>query len=86
VTDVARPAAGALVLSDILGLVGEKLRAVEEEVGRNLRSDIGVIDELGSYLANGGGKRRRPAIAAIATSSSPPSSSSSTPPRWSTTT
>jgi octaprenyl-diphosphate synthase len=62
VTDLARPAAGALVLSDILGLVGEKLKAVEEEVGRNLRSDIGVIDELGSYLANGGGKRIRPLL------------------------
>ena len=61
-TDLARPTANALMFSDILGLVGPKLRAVEEEVARNLHSEIGVIDELGSYLANGGGKRVRPLL------------------------
>ena len=44
VTDIARPTAGTLIFSDILGLVGTKLRAVEAEVARNLRSEIGVID------------------------------------------
>lgn len=61
-TDVARPTAGRLIFSDILGLVGPKLRAVEEEVTRNLRSEIGVIDELGTYLSAGGGKRVRPLL------------------------
>ena len=61
-TEVARPTANALLFSDILGLVGPKLRAVEEEVARNLHSEIGIIDELGSYLANGGGKRVRPLL------------------------
>jgi octaprenyl-diphosphate synthase len=62
VTDRSGPAAGTIALSDILGLVGTKLKAVEGEVARNLRSEIGVIDELGSYLANGGGKRVRPLL------------------------
>jgi len=51
-----------LVFSDILGLVGPKLAAVEAEVVRNLHSEIGVIDELGTYLSNGGGKRVRPLL------------------------
>ncbi len=60
--DLARSTAGPLIFSDILGLVGPKLQRVEEEVARNLRSEIGIIDELGSYLANGGGKRVRPLL------------------------
>lgn len=59
---MARTAPSNLVLSDILGLVGGKLAAVEAEVVRNLHSDIGVIDELGTYLSNGGGKRVRPLL------------------------
>lgn len=54
--------APSLIFSDILGLVGPKLVAVEAEVVRNLHSDIGVIDELGTYLSNGGGKRVRPLL------------------------
>jgi len=52
----------SLIFSDILGLVGPKLSAVEAEVARNLRSEIGVIDELGTYLFKGGGKRVRPLL------------------------
>jgi octaprenyl-diphosphate synthase len=42
--------------------VGDKLRRVEEECRRNLRSEVGAIDELGSYLADAGGKRVRPIL------------------------
>lgn len=60
--EAARPVAGSMHLSDILGLVGGKLRAVEEEFIRSLRSEIGVIDELGRYISSGGGKRVRPLL------------------------
>jgi octaprenyl-diphosphate synthase len=62
VNEMTRTVPSSLIFSDILGLVGPKLAAVEAEVARNLRSDIGVIDELGSYLSNGGGKRVRPLL------------------------
>jgi len=62
VKEAAGRISGTLVLSDILGLVGPKLRSVEEEFTRNLRSEVGVIDELGEYISAGGGKRVRPLL------------------------
>ncbi len=35
---------------------------MEQECRRNLRSELGAIDELGRYLADGGGKRVRPIL------------------------
>lgn len=49
-------------LPAVIGLVADKLALVEEECRRNLRSEFGVIDELGRYLAEGGGKRVRPVL------------------------
>jgi octaprenyl-diphosphate synthase len=49
-------------LPEILELVGDKLALVEEECRRHLRSEVGVIDELGRYIADGGGKRVRPIL------------------------
>jgi octaprenyl-diphosphate synthase len=49
-------------LPAIIALVAEKLRRVEDECRRNLRSEVGAIDELGSYLAEAGGKRVRPIL------------------------
>jgi octaprenyl-diphosphate synthase len=49
-------------LPGIVALVEDKLRRVEEECRRNLRSELGAIDELGLYLAEGGGKRVRPIL------------------------
>ena len=60
--EVARPPAAGLIFSDILGLVGTKLLDVEKEFSRNLRSEVGVIDELGGYISEGGGKRVRPLL------------------------
>jgi octaprenyl-diphosphate synthase len=61
-TQSIRAVPGSFIFSDILGLVGGKLSAVEAEVARNLHSEIGVIDELGTYLSNGSGKRLRPLL------------------------
>ena len=49
-------------LPAVMSLVADKLARVEEECRRNLRSEVGVIDELGRYLADGGGKRVRPIL------------------------
>jgi octaprenyl-diphosphate synthase len=49
-------------LPAVMALVADKLARVEEECRRNLRSEVGVIDELGRYLAEGGGKRVRPIL------------------------
>src|SRR3990167_9453110 len=49
-------------LPEILLLVGDKLAQVEQECRRHLRSEVGVIDELGRYIADGGGKRVRPIL------------------------
>ncbi len=49
-------------LPAVVALVAEKLSRVEEECRKNLRSEFGVIDELGRYLAEGGGKRVRPIL------------------------
>jgi octaprenyl-diphosphate synthase len=45
-----------------ISLVAGKLARVEEECRRNLRSEVGAIDELGLYLAEAGGKRVRPIL------------------------
>jgi octaprenyl-diphosphate synthase len=49
-------------LPAIIALVADKLQRVEEECRRNLRSEVGAIDELGRYLADAGGKRVRPIL------------------------
>ncbi|HXH27415.1 MAG TPA: polyprenyl synthetase family protein [Candidatus Polarisedimenticolia bacterium] len=58
---------GAPGLPAILALVADKLALVEEDCRRNLRSEVGVIDELGRYLADGGGKRVRPILLLLST-------------------
>jgi octaprenyl-diphosphate synthase len=50
------------VTADLPALVADKLRQVEEECRRNLRSEVGAVDELGRYLSEGGGKRVRPIV------------------------
>ena len=49
-------------LPAVIALVADKLSRVEQECHRNLRSEFGLIDELGLYLAEGGGKRVRPIL------------------------
>jgi octaprenyl-diphosphate synthase len=62
---VATPRAAAARASGLpaaIALVADKLEQVERECRRNLRSRVGVIDELGRYIADGGGKRVRPIL------------------------
>ena len=56
------PSGAHPALPEVIALVADKLERVEDECSRNLRSEYGVIDELGRYLAEGGGKRVRPIL------------------------
>ena len=57
----------ALLLSDILDLVGEDLARVEREFDGHLGSDVEIIETVGRYIAEGGGKRIRPALFLLCT-------------------
>jgi octaprenyl-diphosphate synthase len=55
------------VLKERIGrLVGEELGAIEAEISRQLDSSIGLIHEMGSYIAEAGGKRLRPILLLLA--------------------
>ena len=60
--DASSAASYPLQLPAVISLVADKLAQVEEECRRNLRSEFGVIDELGCALAEAGGKRVRPIL------------------------
>ncbi|MFQ5718380.1 MAG: polyprenyl synthetase family protein [Acidobacteriota bacterium] len=55
-----------LTPSDLLALVAEPLARVEVEFQRSLDSDVGIIAEIGQYIARSGGKRLRPALVLLA--------------------
>src|SRR5438034_11811700 len=47
-------------------LVGDDLAAVEAEIRRELASPVGLIQEMGGYIAGAGGKRLRPILLLLA--------------------
>jgi octaprenyl-diphosphate synthase len=47
-------------------LVGADLDAVEKEIRRELDSPVGLIQEMGEYIAGAGGKRLRPILLLLA--------------------
>lgn len=47
---------------EILELVKEDLKAVEESIVEHFQSEVAMIPTISGYLANGGGKRLRPMI------------------------
>jgi octaprenyl-diphosphate synthase len=61
----------ALTLEQVLkervtALVGEDLAAVEAEIRREIASPVGLIQEMGGYIAGAGGKRLRPILLLLA--------------------
>ncbi len=50
------------VAARIFSLIAPELLAVEEEFGRQARSNIQVVSYIGDYLRASGGKRVRPAL------------------------
>jgi octaprenyl-diphosphate synthase len=51
-----------LILEDAIQLVGEDLKAVEAEMGKNFFSEISMIPTVSRYLIASGGKRFRPIL------------------------
>jgi len=51
---------------DVFALITEEMSLVEEELARQLSSQIQVIDYLGEYIRSSGGKRVRPALLILA--------------------
>ncbi len=47
-------------------LVGEELGAIEEGIAGQLHSSVGLIREMGGYIAGAGGKRLRPILLLLA--------------------
>jgi len=61
------PAALETVLKErIARLVGNELVAVEREIARQLHSSVGLVREMGGYIAGAGGKRLRPILLLLA--------------------
>ena len=48
--------------AEILGLVQDRLSAAEDLFRRSLASPIGIVDEIGDFVAHAGGKRVRPTL------------------------
>ena len=60
------PTLERLLKERVSALVGEELAAVEEEIGQQLDSPVGLIREMGEYIAGAGGKRLRPMLLLLA--------------------
>ncbi|MBI4591259.1 MAG: polyprenyl synthetase family protein [Candidatus Rokubacteria bacterium] len=66
---MARSATLEALLKERVGqLVGSELRAIEEEIRRELDSPVTLIQEMGGYIAGAGGKRLRPILLLLAAS------------------
>jgi len=57
---------GALGLREIVQLVEDDLARVELLFDEQIRSDVGLVSEVGRYIRDGGGKRVRPALLLLA--------------------
>jgi len=63
---VPTPTLERLLKERVSALVGDELRAVEEEISRQLDSPVALIQEMGEYIAGAGGKRLRPMLLLLA--------------------
>ena len=58
--------AGLVNAKEVFELLHDDLAAIEREFGRETKSDVRVITEIGEYLRAGGGKRIRPMLLLLA--------------------
>ncbi|MFQ6672148.1 MAG: polyprenyl synthetase family protein [Candidatus Tectimicrobiota bacterium] len=56
----------SLLKERVSRLVGSELARVEEGIARQLDSPVGLIQEMGGYIAGAGGKRLRPILLLLA--------------------
>ena len=53
-------------LKDIRSLVAADLAAVDQEIRRQLASDVALVSQVGDYIVGAGGKRLRPLLVVLA--------------------
>ena len=63
---MATPTLERVLKERVAGLVGTDLERVEAEIRRELDSPVGLIQEMGGYIAGAGGKRLRPMLLLLA--------------------
>jgi len=63
---VSAPTLEQVLKERVSALVGEDLAAVEAEIRREIASPVGLIQEMGGYIAGAGGKRLRPILLLLA--------------------
>src|SRR5262249_39585474 len=66
VARVATPTLERVLKERVASLVGADLALVEAEISRELTSPVGLIREMGGYIAGAGGKRLRPMLLLLA--------------------
>lgn len=52
-------------LAQLRALVTDDMEAVDQLIRARLRSDVGLINQLGGYIIGGGGKRLRPLVVVL---------------------
>lgn len=63
---IAEAQATTIDISASLALVSAEMQAVNEEINRQMTSDVALINQLGAYIVNAGGKRLRPVTVLLA--------------------
>jgi octaprenyl-diphosphate synthase len=63
---VSPPTLEQVLKERVTALVGDDLAAVETEIRREIASPVGLIQEMGGYIAGAGGKRLRPILLLLA--------------------
>jgi len=63
---VSAPTLEQVLKERVSALIGEDLAAVETEIRREIASPVGLIQEMGGYIAGAGGKRLRPILLLLA--------------------
>lgn len=64
--EVAAIQPSGMTQADIQALVSEDMQKVDQTIVDRLRSDVVLVNQLGSYIINSGGKRLRPLLALLA--------------------
>jgi octaprenyl-diphosphate synthase len=63
---VSTPTLEQVLKERVTALIGGDLAAVESEIRREIASPVGLIQEMGAYIAGAGGKRLRPILLLLA--------------------
>ena len=63
---LVQPDSNTFDLEAIRGQLGDDWPAVNREIGRQLHSDVALVNSVSQYIINSGGKRLRPLLVLLA--------------------